>query len=355
MEVTPKFQCSNTRSATWSTQQEQTKRVLAKSFFPPKPHLDPLMEPANYPPQCSKADMNTSEIITRQLRKLKPYKAPGPDGIPNIILTKCTDLLIDRLFYIYSAIYNKWLYYVLWKEFNTIVLHKPGKPSYKIPKVYRPIALINTLWKVLTVILTGQLTYFAEKYQLLLSHHFGGRPGRTTTDAMHLLTYKIRGAWCNGKVAAVLFLDIKGAFPNAVPSTLLHNLRKRRVPQKLINFTAGMLEGHITTQKFDVYTSNPIPIDNVIGQGDPLSMALYQLYNADILDIPQELNKSAITYVDNTLLIAMADTFAEAHQTLASIMSRQNGVIDWSTSHNSPLKYSKLALINFAHQNSNKP
>jgi Reverse transcriptase (RNA-dependent DNA polymerase) len=145
------------------------------------------------------------------------------------------------------------------------VLRKPGKPSYEVPKAYRPIVLINTMWKVLTAILAEQLTFFAEKHQLLPSHHFGGCPGRTTTDAMHLLTYKIRGAWRNGKVAAVLFLDIEGAFPNAVPSTLLHNLRKRRVPHKLINFTEGMLEGRVTTLKFDDYTSNPIPIDNGIG------------------------------------------------------------------------------------------
>ena len=37
------------------------------------------------------------------------------------------------------------------------------------------------------------------------------------------------------------------------------------------------------------------------------------------------------------------------------MMTRQNGVIDWSTSHNSPLEYSKLALIDFAHQAVKKP
>ena len=260
--------------------------VLAKSFFPPKPHPEPPITDTEYPPPCSKTNKITREIIARQLRKLRPYKAPGPDGIPNIILTKCADLLLDRLFHIYTAIYNNRLYYKPWKTFNTIVLHKPGKPSYEIPKAYRPITLINTLWKVLTAILAEQLTFLAEKHKLLPDHHFGGCPGRTTTDAMHLLTYKINGAWRKGKVAAVLFLDVEGAFPNAVQTKLIHNLRKRGVPTKLINFAAGMLDGRVTNLKFDDYTSAPIPIDNGIGQGDPLSMALYQFYNTDILDIP---------------------------------------------------------------------
>jgi ribonuclease HI len=37
------------------------------------------------------------------------------------------------------------------------------------------------------------------------------------------------------------------------------------------------------------------------------------------------------------------------------MMTRQEGIINWSKSHNSPLEYSKLALIDFAHQNSPKP
>ena len=291
----------------------------------------------------------------RQLQKLKPYKALGPDGIPNIILMKCANLLVDRLYYIYAAIHNKRMYYTPWKVFNTIVLHKPGKPSYEVPKAYRPIALINTLWKVLIAILAKQLTFVAEKYQLLPSHHFSGHPGCTTTDAMHLLTHKIKSAWRQGQVMAVLFLDIEGAFPNVVPSKLAHNLKKRRVPKKLINFTTDMLEGCVTTLKFNDYTLVPIPIDNGIGQGDPMSIALYQFYNTDLLDIPNIKHESAIAYVDDALLIATADTFEAAHQTLASMMTRQNGVIEWSTSHNSPLEYSKLALIDFAHQNNRKP
>jgi ribonuclease HI len=334
---------------------EEKGSILAKSFFPPKPHPEPPAAAEEYPPQCSKADKISREAVLRQLRKLKPYKAPGPDGIPNIVLMKCADLLVDRLYLIYSAIYNRRLYYAPWKAFHTVVLRKPGKPSYEVPKAYRPIALINTLWKVLTAIVAEQLTFFAEKHQLLPSHHFGGRPGRTTTDAMHLLTHNIKNAWRKGHVAAVLFLDIEGAFPNAVPSKLIHNLKKRRVPRKLINFAAGMLEERVTTLKFDDYTSAPIPIDNGIGQGDPMSMALYQFYNADLLDIPNAKHESAIAYVDDVLLIATAVNFEEAHQTLASMMTRQNGVINWSTTYNSPLEYSKLALIDFAHQNSNKP
>ena len=77
-------------------------------------------------------------------------------------------------------------------------------------------------------------------------------------DAMHLLVLRIKAAWRSGKVAAVLFLDIKGAFPNAVPERLVHNLRKRRVPTKYTNFISNMLCDRVTMLRFDGYSSNAI-------------------------------------------------------------------------------------------------
>ena len=127
--------------------------------------------------------------------RLKPYKAPGPDGIPNVVLTKCSDIIADRLLAIYIAMLELDLQFEPWKCFTTVVLRKPGKPKYDLPKAYCPIALLNTMAKVLTAIVADHVSHLTEKHQLLPAHHFGGRPGRTTTDAMHLLTCKIKDAW----------------------------------------------------------------------------------------------------------------------------------------------------------------
>ena len=333
----------------------EKSKVLAKCFFPTKP---PALPPQTPNPDQQDADIEalniTREQILRQLRRLKPYKAPGPDGIPNVVLTKCADIIVDRLFGIYNAMLELDLQYEPWKHFTTVVLRKPGKPRYDLPKAYRPIALLNTMAKVATAIVADHISHLTEKHQLLPAHHFGGRPGRTTTDAVHLLTCKIKDAWRSGKVAAVLFLDIEGAFPNAVPERLTSNLSKRGIPSKYVKFTENMLMNRTTKLKFDGYESEDHSINNGIGQGDPLSMILYQFYNADLMEIPEGKDESSMAYVDDALLIAIAKTFEEAHEILADMMTRRGGVIDWSKSHNSPLEYSKLALVNFAHPASTK-
>ena len=138
------------RESMASSNQDKSK-MLAETFFPGKPTgADNIYEHYGYPTPICKTHRISREQIRRHLKCLKPYKAPGPDGIPNIVLMQCADLLMDRLWYIYNAILKKEIYYEPWKTFTTVVLRKPGKLCYDTPKVYRPIALLNTLGKLMT-------------------------------------------------------------------------------------------------------------------------------------------------------------------------------------------------------------
>ena len=296
-----------------STNEEKGK-ILAKTFFPDKPLTSTEGTRGKMPNPICKADLISRDQIARALKRLRPYKAPGPDRIPNVVLTKCADLIENRLWYIFTAIIEKGWYYAPWKKFTTVVLRKPGKPRYDVPKAYRPIALLNTMGKVLTSIVAEQLTYYTEKFELLPPLHFGGRPARTTSDAIQYLVYIIKDAWRKKQVTSVLFLDIEGAFPNAVNEKLIANLTRRRVPSAIVQFVNNMLKGRVTRLKFDDHESGNISIDNGIGQGDPLSMVLYQYYNADLLDVPTTPAEHAAAYVDDTILVATAKTFEDTNK-----------------------------------------
>jgi len=97
--------------------------------------------------------------------------------------------------------------------------------------------------KVLTSIVSKNLTMATEQNQLLPETHFRGRPCRSMTDAVHLLIHQIKEAWRKGKVVSILFLDIKGAFPNAVMDWLLHNMKNRQVPGQIVKFIRWLLTG----------------------------------------------------------------------------------------------------------------
>jgi len=97
------------------------------------------------------------------------------------------------------------------------------------------------LAKLLSAIIADQLIYYAEKHSLLPPNLFGRRAKQTASDMVQLLVHQIKSAWRKGKVVSVLFLDIKGAFPNAVNKQLAVNLKNRQVSKKITRYVTNML------------------------------------------------------------------------------------------------------------------
>jgi hypothetical protein len=79
-------------------------------------------------------------------------------------------------------------------------------------------------------------------------------------------------------------------------------------------------------------------------------MALYQFYNADLVEIPNGCKSEyAGAYVDDTIIAVSAKTFENMHETLKDMMTCENGAIEWAKKHKLPFEFNKLALIDFVH------
>ena len=256
-------------------------------------------------------------------------------------------MIVDHLFFIFRAVFEHGVYHPWWLELTTLVLQKIGKPAYDVAKAYRPIGLIDTIPKVFSTLCAKHLSYLAEKHAMLLPTQFGGRPGRNTTDAMLLVTHKIKDAWRKGKTAAALFLDAQEAFRNTVKDQLIHNMRMRRVPQCFINVVLLSHTGRTTRIKFDDYLSEPMPLDNGTTQGDPSSMLYYSFYNVPLIELASSNNELSPGFVDDTMILAIGDTIGQCHSKLKDMMERPRGAFEWSYTHNSPFELSKTALMNF--------
>jgi len=210
---------------TLATSNSDKAKLLADLFFSPPPSTSSVPAHFDYPAPVPGLHFFSRQQIHETVHTLKPYKAPGPDGIPNIILMKCINVIIDHLFYIYRASLEFAFYHDYWLTSLTLVLCKPGKPAYDVAKAYRPIGLLDMIGKLLSTLVATDLSFLVETHGMLPSGQFRGRPGRNTTDAMHVVASKIKDAWRAGKVAMALFLDVQGAFPNTVKAQLIHNMR----------------------------------------------------------------------------------------------------------------------------------
>jgi hypothetical protein len=353
--VIPSLVIDATHPAQLATTNEEKAEVLAKAFFPAKPVNLPTLDEMPRANRLKDPTKVTEPKIHEVISSLSPYKAPGPDGIPNIVLMKTAHLIVPYIVQILQAIRQLLHYSSIWLEFTMIVLRKGSRPTYRLAKSYHPIALLNSLQKVDSGVTTNELSYLAEKYNLLPKMQFGGRPNRMTTDALHLLVDKVHNAWRNKRKVSVLSLDIEGAFPNAMRDRLLYNMRKRRVPEALVNHVKLMLTGQRTRLKFGDYTSRWFDIQNGIPQGDPLSMILYLFYSADFYDIKMNKRGCTIGFVDDKLVVVEGDSLETNVKQLEEFMMKEDGALEWSRDHNSRFELSKLALIHFTRTRSPDP
>ena len=128
----------------------------------------------------------------------------------------------------------------------------PDAHSYGHLRIVMQILEFETamlIWaSKMAMLVAENLSILIEQHPLLPKNHFGGRPGRSTSDAIQYGQYlvHIKSAWREDKVVSVLFLDVEGAIPNAVKARLIHNLKKRRIPTTIVNFVTQLLSNRKT-------------------------------------------------------------------------------------------------------------
>lgn len=76
-------------------------------------------------------------------------------------------------------------------ESITILLRKPNKLDYSIPKMYRQIALFNTMGKIMQLIIAICLNFSMESHKLLTRSHISEHNCTLPENTLHFIKKKI--------------------------------------------------------------------------------------------------------------------------------------------------------------------
>jgi hypothetical protein len=199
----------------------------------------------------------TPQDIRETLAALPKGRAPGPDGVPNEILQQLAPDIAEGLAHAISGCLQRGEMPQAYRDSIIIVLRKEGKKDYSLLGSYRPIALENTLAKVMEKVLADRIRDAAEANGLLPWNQMGARKQRSTQSAINLLTACVQTAWkarpkC---VVSMLSLDLSQAFPSVNQSRLLSILRRMGYPEWVIQSTHAFLQGRRTRIAFDQHLS----------------------------------------------------------------------------------------------------
>jgi hypothetical protein len=123
--------------------------------------------------------------VAEHIARLKRYKSPGPDGIPNELLREGGAPVAETLTTLFKLVWRAELVPGAWRHGVITSLFKAGDRADC--GNYRPITLLPTIGKLFTAILATRL----ERFVPLHDHQSAFRKGRGTMDPLFVFSATI--------------------------------------------------------------------------------------------------------------------------------------------------------------------
>ena len=233
----------------------------------------PQLTVRSFPPVSQKE-------IWDALRPTTNSSAPGPDHVTWRHLKLA--LSLPETDVSLMALYNRICFTGTWpthfKESTSVIIPKLNKPDYTIPKAYRPIALLNTLGKLLTKILANRLQHDAAEHGILHRDQFGGVQGHSMIDAGLVLTDFISEHRERGWHASACAIDVAQFFPSLSHAVMGQILKCLGFSPVIVTLIESYFRDRVTTYKWDNALSKKYDFSLGTPQGDCLSPILSALY-----------------------------------------------------------------------------
>ncbi len=132
---------------------------------------------------------------------------------------------------------------------------KSDKKDYFNAKIYKSIVLLNTLSKILKFIIFKRLQNVVEACNSILNIQMRVCKHKSTDTTLQLIIEKIHTVWSDMRKRVVLLLSLneKNAFDNVMHSRLLHDMKKRKVSELLLEFVKNFLRNQRITITINDY------------------------------------------------------------------------------------------------------
>ena len=292
---------------------ERMADSFRKRFFSAAPtHVSPS-QPDDPPPLPERPYIPVSEDeIRHALASTSNKSAPGLSGINYKLLKWAFAAAPHRFTSLFDACLR--LGHHPWHDALVVIIPKPNKPDYSIPKAYRPISLLECCAKLVEKIVARRFLSDINHLDLLPRTQFGSRDYSSPVDAILAITHKAETVIKSKYVGAMILFDIQGFFDNISIPRLLRICTDLGFPTTICAWLESFLSDRHIRFSFNNFKSDYFTVNHGTPQGSPLSPILSALFTSPLLRLTERWSpsRSLSMFVDDGSIFAAAPTFLSA-------------------------------------------
>ena len=264
--------------------------------------------------------------------------APGPDGIPAIMLKKAKVPISRLLVILFRVSLDKGNIPDVLKEAFIIPVHKGG--SRVEAEKYRPITFTSHIMKTGERVIRKGLVNFLEYTKQLDPRQHGSRSKRSTLSQLLVHQEEIMNALENGENIDAIYLDFLKAFNKTDFGILLHKARRLGISGKLGRFLHNCMSNRKQEVLVKGKKSQISILKSGVPQGSVLGPLLFLIF---IEDLAEGVECSTLVYVDDakTKYRVNNEEDVEKHQ------EELDKIYTWQRCNNMNFNTSKFQVLRY--------
>ena len=218
------------------------------------------------------------EEISQVIKKTRSRSAASPlDGINYKIFKSCPSLL-PALSSLFNACWESATVPIAWKQAVVRLIPKSSASACNSdPANFRPIALTSCIGKLFTSILKNRWLSFILANQYMDTNiqkaFINGVPG--CAEHQCKLASIIKEASEKHRALAVCWLDLANAYGSVPHALIKFCLQHYHSPPQFTNTISNLYSGLSATITANNWATPPVPLQNGVFQGDPLSVVIF--------------------------------------------------------------------------------
>jgi hypothetical protein len=294
---------------------EKVEKLVAKIPKVQKTHQNACNLSARAPKERFLFKYPNAGRIAKTIKSLNNTGATGTDGIPVCVLKLGAEVLSSPLAHLVSMSFSSSKVPTAFKEAIVVPIHKGKSKPHKDPALYRPVAILPAMSKILDKIVTEDLADFLSKTDALHDTQWGFRPGRSCSMALATA----HSSWLEakkkkGSVVGILAFDLTAAFDLVSSEKLLPKLAKLGVRGQANDWFKNYLSGGRQAILWNNTQSDFVNVPYGVRQGGLISPLLFL---ALVADMPDHIgSKNMTAYADDTAVWASANNLHDLKMTL---------------------------------------